>query len=66
MGKLIRAKRTDELGRAFAGSQLQIQLSIDLAERRSRLNGAIQAATGVSSPLHWVSELAPIWWTREL
>src|SRR5574341_1446631 len=48
--------RTDHLGRAFAGSQLQIQLYVN--RRRGELNEAIRSALGLS---HLRDMLAAYW-----
>lgn len=48
-----RSKRTDSKGRAFAGSQLQMQLYVD--EHTAILDAAIRSATALDGPLRWVS-----------
>jgi hypothetical protein len=49
-------KRVDSLGRAYAGSQLQLQIYVN--RRRAELDDAITQALGLpSSPLTWVSPI---------
>lgn len=55
MVRTKRAKRTDPQGRAFAGSQLQMQLYVN--RHRDLLDSAIKAASGVSGQLEWVSPI---------
>ena len=50
-----RAKRTDDAGRAFAGSQHQLQLYV--SRHREVLDSAILRAAGLRSGLEWVSPL---------
>ena len=53
MSEPRRAARIDANGRAFAGSQLQMQLYVD--RHRSVLDRAIREATGLVGELEWVS-----------
>src|SRR3989442_874194 len=52
-------KRTDELGRAFAGSQLQVQLYVN--RRQAELNLAISESVELRSDqtIEWRSPLEP-------
>lgn len=52
-------KRTDQLGRAFAGSRLQVQLYVN--RRREELNSAISESVNLSADcvIHWRSPLEP-------
>ncbi len=53
MNTPTKRKRTDDHGRALAGSQLQIQLYVD--RHRAELDAAIRGATGIVGELRWKS-----------